>query len=330
MSMITKTIETKSKVIFKDSKTIQEALDKMTVYSERLQQAQRQNLPKLIYEPDKKVMQAFNIVMPLLAAFGYRPNNNQQAAVRYIQYALAKYSKKRVFMEVASGLGKSYIIILTVAVLLQLGQINSVMIVYSEPEIRDQEEKNVDMLKTILNGDARVTTRVHQTFSDFNFTFQKQLTIIDEADRLLFGDDRDEVPKLTGDSPILCLSATGLAHASEDEKNHLSKICKMTCISTQWADIELESHEIQEVHSFRDFLNRTQKQGKIVYANDDQLEELKAEAQQKVLTVFVNNEDVDQLRRLAPNQCCFVSQDRLMRGFDYRSLYSADDASQET
>ena len=40
-------------------------------------------------------------------------------------------------MEVASGLGKSFIIILAVAVLLEREMINSVDIVYSEPEIRD-------------------------------------------------------------------------------------------------------------------------------------------------------------------------------------------------
>ena len=39
-------------------------------------------------------------------------------------------------MEVASGLGKSYIIILAVAVLLYWKVIRQVLIVYSEPEIQ--------------------------------------------------------------------------------------------------------------------------------------------------------------------------------------------------
>ena len=75
-------------------------------------------------------------------------------------------------MEVASGLGKSYIIILAVAVLLYWKIIKQVLIVYSEPEIQSQEEKHVAMIREILGADERVTTRVHCTLKDFNFNFK--------------------------------------------------------------------------------------------------------------------------------------------------------------
>ena len=75
-------------------------------------------------------------------------------------------------MEVASGLGKSYIIILAVAVLLYWKIIKQVLIVYSEPEIQSQEQKHVAMIREILGSDDKVTTRVHRTLKDFNFNFK--------------------------------------------------------------------------------------------------------------------------------------------------------------
>ena len=140
------------------------------------------------------------------------------------------------------------------------------------------------MLRKIL-GQDNVTTNVHQTFNNFSFNQLKHLTIIDEADRLLFGDDQSSVPNITGKGPLLCLSATGLTQASSHEMLYLSGL--MFCVTSNWIDTSREFF-IHTIDTFDNFLKETQRHGKIVYATEDDTTNFKSRAEQQGYTVFVN------------------------------------------
>ena len=99
-----------------------------------------------------KVEKNVEDILRLLAMQDYCPNNNQQAAARFIlrmfNQKTPKY--KRMLLQVASGLGKSFIILTATALLLKVGVINSVDIIYSEPEILAFEQPHVDMMKQLV------------------------------------------------------------------------------------------------------------------------------------------------------------------------------------
>ena len=110
-----------------------------------------------IGNPSAKVRKTVEDILELLDLQNYSPNNNQQAAARFILRTFLPKSPryKRIFLEVASGLGKSFIILTATALLLKVGVINSVDIIYSEPEILAFEQPHVNMMKQLV-GAAKV------------------------------------------------------------------------------------------------------------------------------------------------------------------------------
>lgn len=170
---------------------------------------------------------------------------------------------RRIFLEVASGLGKSFIILTTAALLIKSEdcKVKKVQIVYSEPEIMNFEMPHINAMKELL-GDDRVLTKVHEDLTSLDLNDETLLTILDEADRFLFGDCHESIPTLQGNKGfLLALSATGLWKGNDTERRFLEKMSLM-CVAARWGPGDDEegfdlATSVATVSSFSEFAQST-------------------------------------------------------------------------
>ena len=144
-----------------------------------------------------------------------------------------------------------------------------------------------------------------------------ELTIVDECDRLYYGDTLgDRLPTISGDGFLLGLSATGLS----DQIHELSYIIndlKMRCFRSNWVSHDSLTQET-EVDSFEKFLDKARDDAMLVHCEEKALDEYEQIATGRSLTVHRNVSNLTSLRNMKPSECYFVTHKRLMRGFDYR------------
>ena len=145
-----------------------------------------------------------------------------------------------------SGLGKSFVMAHVATVLLLVGRIDTVRIVFSEPELRDNEREIVDKMTSFCGRE--VATELMEDVEELELK-KDELTIVDECDRLYYGDTLgDRLPTISGDGFLLGLSATGLS----DQIHELSYIIndlKMRCFRSNWVCHDSLTQET-EVESF--------------------------------------------------------------------------------
>ena len=119
--------------------------------------------------------------------------------------------QKRHFLQMGSGLGKSFVMAHLTTVLLHAGAIDSVTLIFSEPELLRNEEAIVERIRKMCA--KPIVTKLMTDLYNVDLP-ATMLTICDEADRMLFGDTRKSgFPSVTGDGFFLGLSATGLGES---------------------------------------------------------------------------------------------------------------------
>ena len=188
---------------------------------------------------------------------------------------------KRCFFQMGSGLGKSFVMAHVTTVLLLQKLINRVKIVFSEAELRDNESAIIDKIRTISGG--QVDTVLMNDVDKLELP-TGQLTIVDECDRLYYGDTlRDRLPAISGDGFLLGLSATGLSDQTHELRYIITDL-KMRCFKSNWVSHDSLTRE-KEVDSFETFLEAAKDDGKLVHCEERDLEEMKQIAAQRNLTV---------------------------------------------
>ena len=117
----------------------------------------------------------------------------------------------------------------------------------------------------------------------------KKLVVIDEADKLLFGDGRDAPPSMKGtQSFMLALSATGLTTGIGTEKDFLHGKLSMFRVETRWASAKDLPGTVLKVASFEEFLLKTADWGKVVYVRPSELAQYETDARAAGLNVITD------------------------------------------
>ena len=131
------------------------------------------------------------------------------------------------------------------------------------------------------------------------------------------GDTREAgYPTVEGEGYLLGLSATGL-DGSTLELDHLHDVLGMWCYRSNWID-QADLRREMEVASFEAYLAAARDDAKLVHCEAAQLRAFELAATASGLVARYNVSDPARLRELRPTECLFVTEKRLMRGFDYR------------
>ena len=157
--------------------------------------------------------------------------------------------------------------------------------------------------------------------SEIPLNSDKQITIIDEVDSVLIDSRCCPVKHyLAGKARIIGLTAT-----AEDQMIHTERQL-FTELNLEVFDSKIgENHKESEPLlplKMDDFLHGSlDHYARLVYVHEDKLEAVKAICKRRGLLYLENCSNLSTLRDLKPKTVCAVSESRLMRGFDYRSIH---------
>ena len=259
-----------------------------------------------------------------MKSLNYGCSMNQAALCKVIYRQMTHAGKdqmKRIFVEVASGQGKSRII-LSIAAMFTTGahRVNKITLVYSEQDIATCEQDLISKAEKLNNA---FVTEV-KLIADLPQTLHLQegtLTIVDEADMLLlkvFGGATKL--QLSGQGYLLCVSATGIVCGTQPEaKFIMSDALQLKCFKAEWGGVDMTKLLINECKDFAAFLDTTPGTGKVAYVKAESIEAYKATAEMAGLKAYVDVGDIEQLRHIKENQVYFTTEQKFMRGYDYRS-----------
>ena len=184
-----------------------------------------------------------------------------------------KLKKPRQMLEVPSGHGKSYIANYVFAVLANLGHVDEVHLVYSEPEIRELERPNLELIGKIFRSD-RIHAHLHSDLRTIHLE-KRALWIVDECDVLFLRVGPAGTFNITGPGLLLGLSATGVYNASKLERQYCARTHKLWAVSTHWNEIKEQAKRVKPLESVGAFFDQARKAGKVVFAAADEADAIK-------------------------------------------------------
>ena len=218
--------------------------------------------------------------------------------------------------ELPAGHGKSYIMLLVAGLMLKKGAIDGVELIYHEQEILDAERPHIAIMNKHYG--ERVTAITYKDVPNNKITLaHRKLVIVDEVDSALI--DRG-VSVVGAKGLFLGLTATGLSHSSQPEMDYLSETLNIVNISAG-INSKIEKSVIRDT-PLQDFFEQCTGMAKLVYVGlkssiyHTRVKELCARHK---LTCRTDVSLIADLRAITANDVLVVTEERLMRGFDYRS-----------
>jgi len=267
----------------------------------------------------------------LFRTFQFEPNNNQAACAAV---AVEMCFKNKVLLEVGPGLGKSRMI---GAMMYMVGvrnrhkqeeakkprkkrasrtpQIARFKVVFSDSKLLLDEQPKLEQLKSQFPFFEIELVSVDSNRIDACRADDDQLLIIDEADFALL----DE--KAPFDAKY-CVGLTATAVLAEEVqcRDYLLKTLGFqyvdSCIESPLKDFSDPLRHLTPIASVEAFLETNPDAAKLIYIDEASYLEENA---LKTRAVTKDCDDLEKLRSLTVEDVMVATEDRLMRGYDYRS-----------
>ena len=265
------------------------------------------------------------MLLPSMKFGGMEPNNSQQAVALSVaklvtQRITTKTISNRTMIQMPAGMGKSLVIGLLTGLLETA--FTTVTLLYSDKDLRDFEVDMVAGLKTLLS-DKELNVIAKEELTETNDRGHPvlevphgSLVIVDEADSLFL----DSYCQISGDGAVVGLTATSADAMHSYEQTHMLATMAFQFIQSGMEAAAVEEN-VMEVASFDEFFATSPGVAHIVYCSEAAVEQVEEAARKHVAEAIIRRNGCTRkdLHGNTERNVVVVTEERLMRGFDYRA-----------
>ena len=247
---------------------------------------------------------------------------NQLAVSAFVVTQVVKYHRKRIFMQVPPGKGKSRMIASVVLGIAQRStSLDKVVVVFNCEFLKQVDEKVLNAVRYHLANDAVNKRRceikcVVGMKEGLKLCNGKTLLVIDEGDYNLLDDTEHDFMKTKDRDFYAVFAMSATLPESDKYATYMLKSMRFLVFDSNIRGT-LRASDCSLMTDLQVFLeDNDPPRAKLIFTDHSKVKEVRSKAQGSVFEE--NPEDKDFIENLTPNHVVIVTNERNMRGYNYR------------